>query len=110
MRRVSKRITHTLIITLTALIAAACERHGPMFVPAEGTVVTDTGMVTWIDADGGFYGIVNEHGVRYDPSTLPMSLKKDAVEVRFIGRIAAPQPGDRDWGYSLEIIRIEEVR
>lgn len=110
MRDASRYIVRSLMLVGIVVMLGACPHKGPAFAPADGTIVTDTGMVTWIDGHGGFYGIVNENGVRYDPSILPTSLRKDALEVRFVGRIKTQQPNARQWGWPIEIIRIEEVR
>lgn len=71
----------------------------------EGTV-TGTGTVTYIDLEGGFYGIVADDGTHYLPLDLDPAFAQDGLRVRFTLRpvdVATIQ----QWGTPAEVVSIE---
>jgi hypothetical protein len=71
----------------------------------EGTV-TGTGTVTYIDLEGGFYGIVADDGKQYLPQNLDPAFAQDGLSVRF-----TLKPVDvatiQQWGEPVEVVSIE---
>jgi Ca2+-binding EF-hand superfamily protein len=48
-------------------------------------VIAAHGVVTWVELEGGFYGIVTEDGEQYDPVNLPGSLQVEGLVISFVG-------------------------
>ncbi|GAA5262164.1 putative hemolysin [Methanocalculus sp. MC3] len=85
------------------LLAAGCVAEEP---PA-GMEVSATGTITYIDLEGGFFGIVTEKGTQYLPTNLAEELKVDGTEVTFTGVTEEDLITMQMWGTP---IRITEIR
>ena len=70
------------------------------------TVIETTGTVTYVNLEGGFYGIVGEDGTRYDPVNLDERYKEDGLRIRFRAEKQEDVAGIRMWG---EIVQIHEI-
>jgi hypothetical protein len=67
------------------------------------------GTITYIDLEGGFYGIITENKSHYLPLNLEDRYKKDGMKITFA---AVPRPGVYTifmWGKTIEIISIDPV-
>lgn len=69
-------------------------------------LVSGTGLVRHIDLEGGFYGIVDDMGERYDPSNLPEDFKVDSLRVRYEATVTDKMTTHM-WGRPVDIITIE---
>jgi PBP1b-binding outer membrane lipoprotein LpoB len=69
-------------------------------------IVSGTGLVRHIDLEGGFYGIVDDMGERYDPSNLPEDFKVDSLRVRYEATVTDKMTTHM-WGRPVDIITIE---
>jgi len=69
-------------------------------------IVSGTGLVRHIDLEGGFYGIVDDLGERYDPSNLPEDFKVDSLRVRYEATVTDKMTTHM-WGRPVDIITIE---
>ncbi|KMQ50750.1 hypothetical protein CHISP_2273 [Chitinispirillum alkaliphilum] len=65
------------------------------------------GVVTYIELEGGFYGIITPDGEKYRPLNLPEEFKKDGLEVEFRGEIQDDAIGIHMWG---KAIVLEEIK
>lgn len=65
-----------------------------------------TGMITYVDLEGGFYGIVDEAGNRYLPVNLPPEFKEDELRVSFRAVPVRDQMGVQMWGIP---VRLESI-
>ncbi len=70
--------------------------------------ILDMGRVTWIDLEGGFYGIVGTKG-NYDPVNLPKAFCADGLWVIFLALPVTNQVSVHDWGTLVSILRIETL-
>lgn len=71
-------------------------------------IVSGTGLVRRIDLEGGFYGIVDDLGERYDPSNLPEDFKVDSLRVHYQATLTDKMT-TRMWGRPVDIITIERL-
>ena len=71
-------------------------------------IVSGTGLVRHVDLEGGFYGIVDDMGERYDPSNLPEDFKVDSLRVRYEATVT-DKTTTRMWGRPVDIITIERL-
>lgn len=71
--------------------------------------ITGTGTVTYIDLEGGFYGIIGDDGARYLPLDLEEAYQQDGLEVRFTLTPAEGMVTIQQWGMPVNVVSIEEV-
>lgn len=71
--------------------------------------ISGTGVITYIDLEGGFYGIISGAGTRYLPLNLPEGFKTDGLTVTFTAN-----PEDvmtiQQWGQPVRILSITESK
>ncbi|MEA1912637.1 MAG: hypothetical protein U9N06_02220 [candidate division WOR-3 bacterium] len=72
-------------------------------------IVEGKGTITYIESEGGFYGIVADNGGHYDPMNLPSDFKKDGLRVKFKG-IIRYYPSLHKWGTLIQLTYIEELQ
>jgi len=77
--------------------------------PTDPDVIQGTGTVTYVDLEGGFYGIVADDGKRYDPLNLEPGHRVNGKRVRFEGRLQRDRMTTRQWGQVLELSRVESL-
>ncbi len=96
------RIPHLLIVLAVAAVATGCIASS-----GGGGPISANGTVTYVDLEGGFYGIVTNGGDRYLPLNLPDHLAADTLPVRFEGEIETDVATIQQWGTPLRIRMIE---
>jgi hypothetical protein len=67
------------------------------------------GVITYIDLEGGFYGIISGDGHHYDPINLPGEFQEDGIHVKYILEILDDQSNIHQWGTMVEVIHIEKI-
>ncbi len=71
-----------------------------------GPIINDTGTVTYIDIEGGFYAIIGTKD--YDPLNLPDEFKVEGLQVRFKA-VMYNGPTFHMWGFPIILIEIEKI-
>lgn len=97
-----------LIIYLAISIIVVLGTVLPFALPRED-LITGTGTVTFVNLEGGFYGIIADSGIQYDPTFLDRDFEQDKLRVKFEGRIRADLVNIHQWGTILELTRIEKL-
>ncbi len=69
-------------------------------------VVTITGVVKFIELEGGFYGVVSSDGKQYRPDNLPENYKRDGAAIHFQAEVMNDMMGIQMWGTSVQITRV----
>ena len=72
-------------------------------------IVEGNGTITYINLEGGFYGIVADDGEHYVPINLPPEFEVDGLRVRFKGKIRDDLVSIHMWGTLLELIYIRKL-
>ena len=72
-------------------------------------IVEGSGTITYINLEGGFYGIVADDGEHYVPINLPSEFKVDGLRVRFKGKIRDDLVSIYMCGTLLELIYIKKL-
>lgn len=76
-------------------------------VPAD-SIIESTGTIRYVDLEGGFYGLVDTSGTKYDPTPLPESFQKDGLRVRF--RVTEKDVmTTRMWGTPVDVLHMERI-
>ena len=73
------------------------------------TDISFNGQVTWLDIEGGFYGIITPDGSKYLPVNLPDGYKVDGVTVDVTGIIPDDVMTIQMWGKPIRIQSINPV-
>ncbi|MDD5685836.1 MAG: META domain-containing protein [Methanoregulaceae archaeon] len=71
--------------------------------------ITGTGTVTYIELEGGFYGIITDEGAQLRPTSLPAEFRVDGQRVRFTAQTVGEQAGIFMWGRPVKLIDIQPV-
>lgn len=102
-----------LVLTVTILFAAGCASTYPTpvgeVIDENGDVIEGNGIVQYVELEGGFYGIVDEDGIQYDPINLDDAYKEDGLRVHFLARTREDVMSAHMWGTSVEILAIERT-
>ena len=76
----------------------------------ENTIIKDRiGTINYIDLEGGFYGITDEDGNKYDPINLEGKYKEDGLQIKFSAEILEDYANIHMWGTIIEITSIQEI-
>ena len=74
--------------------------------PEPERVVSAVGVVTYVDLEGGFYGLVVGDSARYNPTNLDPEFQEDGLRVRFRGVLQEDVLTTQMWGRPLELLDI----
>lgn len=92
-----------LVVIVAMVIPATCAGEG------RKNAISMTGVVKFVELEGGFFGIVGDDGKNYDPINLDKELRKDGLRVLFDARIRPDIATTRMWGTTVEITKIERL-
>jgi len=116
MRRTSSGHRLSTLVTALAVVtvAAGCGSSGRGITPPPsgrvvvvGDQVSGTGTVRYFGIEGGFFAVVGDDRVNYDPmGGLPASFRKDGLRVRFVGRIRNDMGSIHMVGPIVELTRV----
>lgn len=68
-----------------------------------------SGTINYIDLEGGFYGIITDEGIKYNPVNLPEEFKSDRLQVRFTGTPDPKAVSVHMWGVVFRIWDMEVI-
>ncbi|MBI2831089.1 MAG: hypothetical protein HYX79_02395 [Chloroflexi bacterium] len=104
-----KKAPYLTIVVLAAillLLAPGCA--GAKTGTGGPDIVSGTGTITYLNLEGGFYGIVGDDGQKYDPMNLDRAFQQDGLKVKFQVKLRKDVATIRMWGTPVEIISIEK--
>jgi hypothetical protein len=67
------------------------------------------GTVRHVELEGGFFGIIDEQGNRFDPVNLPQRFEKDGLRVKFRMTKLPDRVSFHMWGTLVKITKIEQM-
>jgi hypothetical protein len=81
------------------------ENGGPNSEETAGSpeVISGIGTVYYVDLEGGFYGILSDDGIQYQPINLATEMQVDGLRVQFSGQVVEDYVGTTMWGTPVEI-------
>ena len=109
------------LMALVFILAAGCApRNAPedppspvdtteAAAPSDTPLVSGEGTITFIDLEGGFYGLQADDGTRYDPLNLEDAFREDGLRVRFRARPRPDVMTIRQWGRAVELLEIARI-
>jgi inhibitor of cysteine peptidase len=69
-----------------------------------------SGTITYLDLEGGFFGIIGDDGQKYDPLNLEAKYQKEGLRVAFVAEPVKDAAGIHMWGTMVNLVQIEEIR
>ena len=85
------------------------DSSNPPPTSSDSNPIVLTGTVTYIDIEGGFYGIIGDNGKHYDPINLGQSYAQKGLKIRFQAKIRSDLASFHMWGDIIEIIKMEKL-
>ena len=99
------RLAPALVIVMLAL---AC--GDSPFEPTDPNHLVRTGTVRFMNLEGGFWAIVGDDNITYDPlSPIAAGFQRDGLRVRFEARVRDDVGSTHMVGPIVEIIQIEKL-
>ena len=95
-----------LLLSVVVGVTAGCLSPGAG--DGEGTI-SGTGVIKYVDLEGGFYGIVAGDGENYEPINLAAEFQVDDLRVSFEAKIREDMVSTHMWGTLVEIVKIEKL-
>lgn len=92
-----------IIFLLPLLLTVGC------ILDSGDDTIRAKGTVTFIDFEGGFYGIVSDDGKRYDPVNLADMFQTDSLRVQFEARERKDLNNYHQWGILVEILEMHKL-
>jgi hypothetical protein len=77
--------------------------------PSDGQLIDIVGTVVYNDLEGGFWGVITDAGVQYEPMVLQDEFKKNGLKIRFSGVAIKDAGSIYMWGTPIEIRQIVRV-
>lgn len=96
-----------VLVLFGAVVACGCIAAGGDETAADR--VCGNGTVTYVDLEGGFYGIVDLEGGHYLPIDLPAECRTDGLRVAFSADVEDDIAGIQMWGTPVKIRSIETI-
>jgi len=78
-------------------------------LPAPGRDAQFEGAVTWVDLEGGFFGILGDDGTQYDPVNLSGEFAVDGLRVVVAARVRNDLASAHMWGLLISIENIDRA-
>lgn len=76
---------------------------------SEDELIEASGTVSYMQLEGGFYGIIAEDDSRYDPMNLPEEFQNDGMNVEFVAYPRNDVMSFHMWGQIVELRSITEI-
>ncbi|MCH7574993.1 MAG: hypothetical protein IIA59_07685 [Candidatus Marinimicrobia bacterium] len=101
-------MTHLFAISAVVLVVSGCSSAGN----GETQIIDDKGstlaVVSYIDLEGGFYGIITDDGEHHEPVNLHVDYQVDGLRISYKYTTLQDVASFRMWGTPIEILEIRE--
>jgi hypothetical protein len=93
----------------TASLGCTRETKSELSVVPSQDIVVGVGTVVFLNIEGGFYALVSDDRVTYEPQSLPDDFMIDGLRVRFTIRIVQGAMSFRQVGPIVEVLDIRRL-
>ena len=76
---------------------------------SDDEIVSGRGEIVYLSFEGGFYGIISDYGMHYDPINLPDEFRIDGLRISFRAKIRRDQVSFHMWGTIIELLSIDRI-
>lgn len=101
------------VLLIAALALCACldtaDGQGDAAHSKASDEIEFDGKVVHVALEGGFWGIVDEQGRRYDPAGLPTEFQRDGLRIKVRARRVTDRLSSRMWGTAIELVDIRAL-
>ena len=101
-------VTHLCVVSALVLVVFGCSpatTNETLNTDDNGSTI---GIVSYVDLEGGFYGIVTDQGARHNPLNLPVKFRVDSLSVSYKYKTLQNVASIQMWGTPIEILEIQE--
>ena len=90
------------------LVASSCSpgSSGEALITDEAGLTI--GIVSYVDLEGGFYGIITDEGVHHNPVNLDVDFRVDGLRISYKYKSLQNVASIQMWGTSVEILEVRE--
>ena len=82
----------------------------PLALPQnQQNTISGNGTVTFVNQQGGFYGVIADTGINYDPINMDRNLEQDGLRVEIQGTVRSDVVNTHQWGTMLQLTNIEKL-
>jgi len=93
-----------LLFTFFSPLALAAQPTPP------ATALHLTGQIYYRNIEGGFYGIIGDDGIKYQPTNLPRKFKKEGLNLKFDAKMKSHMVSAFQWGTIVELSQVSEFK
>ena len=119
------KFSHIAILIVSIIMSTACaaqtnpiaspQMDAPtMNVPSTAAPsenqISSTGTVCFQEMEGGFWCIIDDDGVKYDPMQLSPAFQKEGLRVRFTASPETDMMSTHMWGMIIKLSHIEAIK
>jgi len=103
------------VVAFLGLLAAFSSCQSPLgeslgyYRMVGADIVEGEGTITYVQIEGGFYGITTGKDGHWDPINLPSAFEQDGLKVRFRAKLRNDLVSYHMWGRIIELISIEKI-
>ncbi len=98
-----------VVVLCTGALGCTREAKSDLSAVPNQDIVVGVGTIVFISLEGGFYAILSDDGVTYDPRSLPDGFMIDGLRVRFTVRILPGAIGFHQVGPIVEVLDIRKL-
>ncbi len=69
--------------------------------------IEHVGTITFVNSDGGFWGIVTEDSTRFRPTNLPAEFEQEGMVVEIEGYVLDEEREEGEWGIPIRLTEVE---
>ena len=105
---VRQPILHLFAMATMVLVASSCSPGSSgeaLITDDDGTTI---GIVSYVDLEGGFYGIITEKGVQHNPVNLHVDFRVDGLRISYKYKTLRNVASIQMWGTSVEILEVRK--
>ena len=93
---------------LAVILATVQPSWGATTSPPPPERITTVGTVVHLTMEGGFHGIVDQTGARWEPTNLPEAFRLPCLRVAF-DALVTDHVGTHMWGRTMELLSIKRI-
>lgn len=101
--KLSRILFFLLLLTLFSHTLTAAQKTSP------SDTLHLTGQVYYANMEGGFYGIIGDDGIKYQPTNLPRKFKKEGLSLKFDAKTKGSMVSVFQWGTIVELLSVSEI-
>ena len=101
-------MTHLCAVAAVMLAASSCSPESSGEALTTGDNGSTLAIVSYIDLEGGFYGIITEAGEHHEPVNLHVDYQVDSLRISYKYKTLQRVGSYRMWGTPIEILEIRE--